>query len=199
MFPCFNLFLLVSLIHSQTIDPKSTSEQICISDSVDDNVNGIYYYYSWDSDTNGSIYYNYQTNKYLYPWVDTSTQHYRVSSDPTRAIGTYCRLPITNKTVSNSSDCFNNYVAQWQSFNGTQWVHDKDLRLMNCNDICVSGNFKSSLDGTYKWTHFNRTTRSSVYQCSDCSGYVYYLLVLTVHPVYGIYMAGFIHMVLIGE
>eukprot|EP01083_Nonionella_stella_P177883 626725_1 len=153
MFPCFNLFLLVSLIHSQTIDPKSTSEQICISDSVDDNVNGIYYYFSWDSDINGSTYYNYQTNRYLYPWIDASSKYYFVSSDRTRAVGSYCRLSIISKLILNPRDC----LSPWQSFNDTQLVNG------------------TNLNGTYKWAHFNRTTRSSVYHCSDCSSSLWYL------------------------
>eukprot|EP01083_Nonionella_stella_P286768 976055_1 len=171
MFPCFNLFLLVSLIHSQTIDPKSTSEQICISDSVDDNVNGIYYYFSWDSDINGSTYYNYQTNRYLYPWIDASSKYYFVSSDRTRAVGSYCRLSIISKLILNPRDC----LSPWQSFNDTQLVNDTNLSLVNCNDICVSDNLKSSLDGTYKWLHFDQATGASVYQCTDCSWSSVYL------------------------
>eukprot|EP01083_Nonionella_stella_P040529 109964_1 len=171
MFHIFHLFLLISLTHSQSIDPKSPNDQICISGSVDDDVNGIFYYSSWDSDTNGSIYYNSETNRYLYPWANESTKYYFVSSDTQRVTGSHCRLPITNDTILNPSDCFNDYLEQWKSFNGTQFVSDKDLRLVNCNDICVSGNDHSVFDGTYKWLDFNRTIRASLYQCTDCYSY----------------------------
>eukprot|EP01083_Nonionella_stella_P220236 788180_1 len=127
MFHIFHLFLLISLTHSQSIDPKSPNDQICISGSVDDDVN--------------------ETNRYLYPWANESTKYYFVSSDTQRVTGSHCRLPITNDTILNPSDCFNDYLEQWKSFNGTQFVSDKDLRLVNCNDICVSGNDHSVFDG----------------------------------------------------
>eukprot|EP01083_Nonionella_stella_P282180 960293_1 len=175
MFHYFYLVLLISLIYSQSIDPQSMSDRICLSDSVDNQVNGIYYYYTWDADINASIYYNSQTNTYLYPWIDTSAKYYFVSPDHTQAVGSYCRLPITNDTTANPSDCLHNYNEQWQTFNGTQFVNDKDLRFLNCNDICASGNYYLPADGTYKWLHFSRTTKSSVYQCTDCLESIAYL------------------------
>eukprot|EP01083_Nonionella_stella_P220237 788181_1 len=161
MFVCSLLLWFTPLVHSQSIDPTSITDQICISGSVLHYLNGIYNYSSWDSTKNGSIYYNSQTNQYLYPWVYSSDhKFYDISSDPTRdAVSSHCRLPITSQTILNPSDCF----SGWTSWDGSQWVNDEDLRLVNCNDICVSGNDHSALDGTYKWLHFNRTTRTSVY------------------------------------
>eukprot|EP01084_Bolivina_argentea_P260305 439547_1 len=161
--------LLISLVSSQSTDPKSQTDKVCISGSI---LSYIYF----DNNTNGSVYYNYITNQYLYPWIyDKTNKDYLVSSDPTsNSVSSFCHIPNPTENILNPDDCFNSFNGQWVSFNG-QWITETDLRLVNCNDICISNNDNDNLSGTYTWSHFNTITNSSIYHCHHCndSGEIY--------------------------
>eukprot|EP01084_Bolivina_argentea_P067119 122318_1 len=128
------------------------TEQMCISGSILSSVNGIYEYFGWNSNNNASIYYNSNTNYYLYPWFYDETKTYLISNNYSDNISV--------ASCDNTEDCFQDWMT---NING-QIVPDVELRLVNCNDICLSGNVRLTLNGVYKWDHFNRTRNSSVYQ-----------------------------------
>merc|ERR1719242_1381159 len=56
---------------------------------------------------------------------------------------------------------------------GNQYVDDISMRLVNCNDICVTGGNHVWLEGTYEWIEFDTTLNSSIYYCTECSSYLY--------------------------
>eukprot|EP01084_Bolivina_argentea_P233291 392975_1 len=158
------------LFHSQRTNPTSLSgEQVCISSTSSRFITGTYQHSSFDVINNGAIYYNAETQYYLYPHVLAArSKRYFISNDPsqTTAIST-CNLPIDKAfDVLNPDDCY------------THWS-PTDVVSVNCNDICISGSAHDFLDGSYQWIHFNTTTRSSVYRCKACVvtaylfGYVY--------------------------
>eukprot|EP01084_Bolivina_argentea_P091224 164230_1 len=114
------IVLLIALVNSQSINPKSTTDQICISGSVLSKINGVYKYIYWDSDTNGSVYYNQVSNQYLYPWVYASdNKDYLISEDPTNNVGSsYCDISTSSSNVLNPGYCLNNFY----SYNGSVWI-----------------------------------------------------------------------------
>eukprot|EP01083_Nonionella_stella_P071046 190562_1 len=48
-------------------------------------------------------------------------------------------------------------------------MDDPNQRLVNCNNVTVSGNYRSGLDGTYEWLKFSFATNGSIYRCKDCT------------------------------
>eukprot|EP00485_Elphidium_margaritaceum_P007514 CAMPEP_0202690668 /NCGR_PEP_ID=MMETSP1385-20130828/5588_1 /ASSEMBLY_ACC=CAM_ASM_000861 /TAXON_ID=933848 /ORGANISM="Elphidium margaritaceum" /LENGTH=469 /DNA_ID=CAMNT_0049345949 /DNA_START=61 /DNA_END=1470 /DNA_ORIENTATION=+ len=104
---------------------------VCISGAKISYTNGLYEYHSWNSDIAAPIYYNAESEKYLYPWVYSRPDNmdYFISSDPTQdAVTSYCNVPSTDENPK-PADCSNEGGQQWTSFNGTHWINEPDLRL----------------------------------------------------------------------
>eukprot|EP01083_Nonionella_stella_P287402 978265_1 len=78
----------------------------------------------------------------------------------------------------NIDYCFN----RWYTTINYSWKYDPNMLAMDCDPICINGNTYSWINGKYIWTHFNRTTNSSVYHCSNClySLYLYGYVIETV-------------------
>eukprot|EP01084_Bolivina_argentea_P303166 523351_1 len=167
------LSILSGLLRAQNTEPTSTQDKVCITGSTLPGINGTYSYAFWDTHSNGPTYYNSITNQYLYPLIQpyaSSRKFYLISNDTNNnSSSLYCEIPPTN--YFNPDYCHNNWLSIDNQTN--QYSPDNSIILVNCNDICVSGNYDTSLNGVYKWLHFEQTTNSSVYYCSTCSTYLY--------------------------
>eukprot|EP01084_Bolivina_argentea_P241116 404860_1 len=59
-------------------------------------------------------------------------------------------------------------TCRTHSLDGCSWDINPTMTSAYCQDICISGNYYESMDGTYIWMHYNSTTKSSVYYCDLC-------------------------------
>eukprot|EP01083_Nonionella_stella_P141524 436299_1 len=79
------------------------------------------------------------------------------------------RCPHLNrikKKINRFKNTHNSPKNKNKKRNGREY--DLNMLAMDCDPICVNGNTYSWINGKYIWTHFNRTTNSSVYHCSNC-------------------------------
>eukprot|EP01084_Bolivina_argentea_P162090 282115_1 len=157
---CFHWYLTrCSLLFSK-------HDKFCASGSILLYINGIYEFYSWNDEYNGSIYHNSDTNQYLYPWIYTNVnKQYLISDNPKfNTVSSYC--PINNPLDMNAFN-LNACRKGWISVSNG-WVNDDSMRIVDCYDICVSQNDQTHLNGIYIWHHFELTMNSSIYYCADC-------------------------------
>eukprot|EP01084_Bolivina_argentea_P253783 426430_1 len=165
--------LFVATVRSQSTDPTSTTDKLCLTSSALSDIEGTYEYFQWDTNNNAPIYYNKEANQYLYPWFYSSTnRYYLISSDYTHnAVSAYCHFPSTS-TIFDPNECLNENGNRWLIANPV-FVTDSTLRLVNCNDICVQGSDVTESNGVYTWLHFNTTRQTSVYESQNTGRYVY--------------------------
>eukprot|EP01084_Bolivina_argentea_P123166 218283_1 len=158
------IVFVLSLINGQSI-PQLSLDKLCVSRSlISSEIDGEYEYFYWDSSLNASMYYNSKTDTYLYPSVDSNNnKEYLISTtDINSSINSICSL--NQNDAFNPYNCFNN----WHSYINDTLIPDPNMRLVNCNDICLTGNDNTWLDGTYVWLVFDLARRGSIYYCEQC-------------------------------
>eukprot|EP01084_Bolivina_argentea_P282584 483734_1 len=157
-----NLFLL-SVYNFYQTSSTALTDKLCVSGASQNSLNGMYEYIYWDSTTNGGIFYNNAQNKYLYPYISSPTKYEYIIADTINTLSPNIACEISNPSLPytfNSNDC----AQGWQS--------DTNMRLVNCNDICITGSAHSgNLNGKYVWQYFQHTKKGSVYFCDNCSYY----------------------------
>eukprot|EP01083_Nonionella_stella_P112655 331704_1 len=150
----------------------STCDKICITNSLRSDLEGTYHFKYFNSTLNGGVYHNSENEKYLHPYKSSTKYQYLIQSytsittDP-GASSSSCEIGnLASGYTFDPYDCFNG----WRTYDSTndEWNDDPNQRLVNCNDVTVSGNYRSGLDGTYEWLKFNIATIGSVYQCKHC-------------------------------
>eukprot|EP01084_Bolivina_argentea_P090645 163297_1 len=62
----------------------------------------------------------------------------------------------------------NDYVKDWYIWNHDEEQLQINMIAIDCQQVCVTGNYLQWLDGVYIWSHFNQTSNSSVYHCKSC-------------------------------
>eukprot|EP01084_Bolivina_argentea_P193726 332340_1 len=160
----------ISMTCSPTSQPTNSptfdveTDRVCVTGSELASINGLYKY--WNSTVNGIVFYNEATQLHLFPYIDelSRSSGYMIGDDATINIA-YCNITknISN-AILNAVDCFDN----WKINNGSFFVNGSNMRLVQCNDICVSGNYRSRLDGTYRWKMFSTRFNGSIYFCEEC-------------------------------
>eukprot|EP01083_Nonionella_stella_P287854 979916_1 len=151
----------------------STCDKICITNSLRSDLEGTYHFKYFNSTLNGGVYHNSENEKYLHPYKSSTKYQYLIQSytsittDP-GASSSSCEIGnLASGYTFDPYDCFNG----WRTYDSTndEWNDDPNQRLVNCNDVTVSGNYRSGLDGTYEWLKFSFATNGSIYRCKDCT------------------------------
>eukprot|EP01084_Bolivina_argentea_P190659 327570_1 len=141
-------------------------DRYCVSGSIiPGKTEGTYEYAYVNQTTNASVYYNQQTDRYLFQWIVNDsgriTKEYLIGSNPQEFVAnTYCiidDLPPLGEALSPI------YCTKgWVSYDN-KWIDDTNMRLSECDDICITGQSKPYLHGTYIWSHFDLTRNATVY------------------------------------
>ena len=117
--PCL-VIVIVTLFFST---PSSHDvSAVCISGStIEPIINGRYEYYSYNDDCNGPIYYNSQTNGYLFPHIyRTGEKFYKIGptlNDPFTATH-FCCIPSSS---TSPYDCLANNGGQFCVLSQNKW------------------------------------------------------------------------------
>eukprot|EP01083_Nonionella_stella_P312223 1116064_1 len=159
--------LFIFLLVSSNCNPHiPTYNKFCASHSVSSDVDGTFEYSYSNWTANGSVYYNNEIDQYLFPWVehhDTyTTTMYIIGKDPTEfRAHSYCL--VSGSHSFDPSYCTNGWISYHKS--RQNWTDDTNMRLTNCNDICITGNTnsKSYVYGTYIWSGFDLSSDASIY------------------------------------
>eukprot|EP01084_Bolivina_argentea_P177514 306953_1 len=128
-------------------------DPVCISGSGASDLDGKYWQISRSSSTFYLEYYAASVDKYLYyksGLCTMSCSHWWIIADEVDADTSIASCGRGIDTCSGS------------------WNVDPDMTSAYCQDICISGNYRESLDGQYTWMHYNLSMRSSVYYCATC-------------------------------
>eukprot|EP01084_Bolivina_argentea_P084128 152242_1 len=141
----------------------------CVTGSILSSfVDGKYDYK--ETNANGSIYYNEQSNLYLFPAVE-SEQLKQYLIGPNLTIMHHSPYSFSNiQTLSSYTFIEKDFMSNWQSWividNTLQLVHDTLMRLVNCNPIY----YETTL---YKWINYSVSIESSIYHNSLNGLYLY--------------------------
>eukprot|EP01084_Bolivina_argentea_P050630 93121_1 len=155
-----------------TILPYET-DKMCISESSMETLNGEYEWNSWDNDITGSKYYKSSYNKYLYPYITTggSLRYYINSDGYGTMVNAYCEINnAPSNYIFNVEDCIGSWYIATEN---DGFVQDPNMISTNCQELCIKGDYRNNLDGTYIWHHFNPIISSSVYECESCQSYLF--------------------------
>eukprot|EP01083_Nonionella_stella_P157955 513397_1 len=173
------LSFCLSLLQTQSAEEthsSSSCDTICITNSLQPLIDGAYHFLYFNLALNGSVYYNDNNRKYIYPFI-TSDQDYWYFIQDASDIGNdtaYSACAILNPSsgyIFDPYDCFDGWWT-YDYYNGDPdqqiWKRDPNQRSVNCNNLVVTGNDHSALDGAYEWLQFNLITDSSIYYCKSC-------------------------------
>ena len=175
------LLVAIQSVYTQQTDPQSESDSVCIATSANaSNVSiaGRYNYLYFDPVLSAPTYYNNETNTFLYPFATQHTYTYQYiisstnsTSSSNETIMAKCAISVlgSNNFNFNPDIFFENW--QIKTNNSDTWIVDPTIRLVNCNDICVTNNailHGALFDGTYVWDFFDFKHNSSVYVCQEC-------------------------------
>eukprot|EP01084_Bolivina_argentea_P009830 18339_1 len=141
-------------------------QTICIEGdtALQKRMHGLYEYEGYDPIINTSYYYNSHNDLYLFPLKNASedsiwwvlSYHY-TSFD-------FIARSIASPNTWNVEDT----LYKWQIWNNEAWVKGTIFAL-DCTSVCVTGNYRSWLNGEYKWQYFNTTRNTSIYYCHECA------------------------------
>eukprot|EP01084_Bolivina_argentea_P199432 341245_1 len=136
------IFIFWSFIfYAQSAIELSSCDEVCITSSSNTDLDGTYHFLYFNYTLRGPIYYNKDNEKYLHPYVSSTTSNIEYqyliqssSSIPTGASNSTCDINNPSSGyVFDPYDCFNG----WQTYN-----HDNDIliddakqRLVNCNNL----------------------------------------------------------------
>eukprot|EP01083_Nonionella_stella_P310792 1105728_1 len=148
----------------------STCDKICITNSLRSELDGTYHFKYFNSTLNGAVYYNPTNQRYLHPYIESNTKYkyliQRNSSISTVYASSSCAIDNPgSEYIFDPYDCFKG----WKTHINDELKDDPNQRLVNCNNVTVSGNYRSGLDGTYEWLKFSFATNASIYRCKDCT------------------------------
>eukprot|EP01083_Nonionella_stella_P310791 1105727_1 len=148
----------------------STCDKICITNSLRSELDGTYHFKYFNSTLNGAVYYNPTNQRYLHPYIESNTKYkyliQRNSSISTVYASSSCAIDNPgSEYIFDPYDCFKG----WKTHINDELKDDPNQRLANCNDVTVSGNYRSGLDGTYEWSQFSLATGGSIYRCKYCT------------------------------
>eukprot|EP01083_Nonionella_stella_P104229 298441_1 len=128
----------------------STCDTICITNSLRSDVDGTYRFKYFNSTLNGAVYYNSANQYYLNPTIYSDNLYYYAIQSHNGIPSSMCAIyNPTSGYIFDPYDCFKG----WSTYEDDEWKDDPNQRLANCNDVTVSGNYRSGLDGTYEWSH----------------------------------------------
>eukprot|EP01084_Bolivina_argentea_P031803 58853_1 len=167
------LILSYHIINAQFDGIKE--EEICVKSSKV-SLDGTYQWSYWNADINGSVYYNSDTNLSIYPFIRTDG-HYRYyigSNTSSTWVKAYCVLN-NNSTdyIFNINDCVRNWKIFTTGDSRSSFVRDANMVVTGCQNICVSANNYSAVDGMYIFSHFDFANNGSVYYCASCAAFLY--------------------------
>eukprot|EP01083_Nonionella_stella_P090280 252234_1 len=166
----FFLLTILALSNAQF----SESDEFCASGSKHLSIDGTYQFhdgaFNSRSDTSGPIFINPCEPNCPYPWVvklfayqfDTTYRYYIGSSSG--ATSAQNRISYSNPFQFNPNQFFTN----WDYYSSGSH-NDVDLRVVNCNSICVSETTLHGINGVYEWQSFNIPLSGSVYSCTTCN------------------------------
>eukprot|EP01084_Bolivina_argentea_P094423 169750_1 len=146
------------------------SRKICVAESYNSFWNGQYIWKHYNKDLHGSIYYNTNSNKYMYEYYDSVGYTFYLNDYETDTIMmTRCILNETNTTtltLNNIKDC----IGKWEHYYDNNWHIDDNMVSTICNDICVFGNDDSHIPNhaAFVWVYYNVTLHTNVYRCTEC-------------------------------
>eukprot|EP01083_Nonionella_stella_P041692 112945_1 len=145
--------VFLSILLASMVDAKDMVYTLCVSGSnLSSQVDGTYEYLDWNSKENTSIYYNLESNKYLYtiPSIQQFKQ-YIISTNLDNTSSTATSMCLLNASLGLEyyKQCFNG----WISYINNESFMDSDLRLFDCTDICVTHRAGSGvfLLKVYRW------------------------------------------------
>eukprot|EP01083_Nonionella_stella_P080934 222646_1 len=151
-------------LQTQSAKETPSCDTICITNSIRTDTDAAYHFLYFNTTLNGSVYFD-NRRTYLHPYIK-SDEEYQYVIQSAADIGTntgYSWCSILNPPsgyIFDPYDCFNG----WRTYDEDNDDPDQQIikddpnqRLVNCNNLVVSGNEDSTLDGTYEWLQFNLT------------------------------------------
>eukprot|EP01084_Bolivina_argentea_P023551 43941_1 len=162
---CNNILLFIASIIATNKTLMQFDDKYCVINSIiSSKIDGIYEPASFDLNTNISIWYNAEKDKYLFTFPQKKKNQFLIGPDPTVYIAySHCESYTAYPCAKG-----------WKSTNQRNWSDDTNMRIVNCNKRCITSNNVLNINiGTYIWSHFNYTTHSSVFYCSSNDMYLY--------------------------
>eukprot|EP01084_Bolivina_argentea_P318520 552392_1 len=131
-------WLAISINICNSVFRQVEKDRVCVSESsADKSLDGMYEWIEWDSQYNGSL--------------------YAQSSNNAQERKARCKIDNVTPTYTfKIEDC----STGWDVKNNDVWTSDSNMIVTNCQDICITGNTNSSIDGIYKFNHFDATRNS---------------------------------------
>eukprot|EP01084_Bolivina_argentea_P005121 9675_1 len=166
------------LVLSFRLNTSQSSHDLCITGNDNIVFNGNYAFQQLGK-SNSPIYYcsDCRPPVYLYAWTDVS--NWLIGEDYRSPSGlSYCVYIATNGIVPEPTEC-----TIWNTWNintGHMVMGDNiDVSTSLCptatvdniatvDDICITNNDNTVLDGTYAWVSKLGKSNSSIYYCNEC-------------------------------
>eukprot|EP01083_Nonionella_stella_P197217 725228_1 len=128
------------------------------------NLNGRYDFHHYDYVHEGAVYHGSSNNLYLKPF-DTDGKQWLFSDNIHSSWAKASVLaPISAGYVYDIDDVFRNFEV----WTGNEYVWDRNMIVVDCTTICLSGHLNSTMNGRYIFQSFDTLTNSSTYYCSSC-------------------------------
>eukprot|EP01083_Nonionella_stella_P000629 1773_1 len=93
-------------------------------------------------------------------WDNDAGQMAEINMDLSFCQTDIMTIPIT--TIIQSNSCIDG-----------EWFDSINQQIIDCNNICISGNDNQDLNGEYVWQQFDYQSNTSIYQCETCTGQMY--------------------------
>eukprot|EP01084_Bolivina_argentea_P201941 345108_1 len=160
----------VSQIEQLSALKMHQDSKICVSNSSISTLNVEYRWLYYDSNVNGSIYYNEQTNMFLYPYINSNHEYYWYIYDtPNEHAQTKARCKVNDAStgyIFNINDCYQN----WEIMYFSNWTNDYAMYSTECQDICFVGYQQMIIPYTasFEYLFFNQTRKTNIYYCKEC-------------------------------
>eukprot|EP01084_Bolivina_argentea_P120457 213527_1 len=144
----------------------TANAKICVNESSEISLNGVYKWQDYNERLEASIYYNIQTHMYIYSYMDESGQYqYHIHGNPDNKTA-YAKCYVTNR-ILGIEYC----IGGWEIYYNNTFTIDTDMIATPCDDICVinGGDAWIANQSTFVFSYFNKTLSTNVYHCKECT------------------------------
>eukprot|EP01084_Bolivina_argentea_P199266 341000_1 len=178
---CFIVLSILITFDSTYGKFSESKDELCVRSSRS-YINGAYQWSFWNSNVNGSGYHNHETNISIYPFIKTGGRYryYIGRNISSTSMLAYCKINLNHSEFSdgnifNVDDCVRNWYIGTGGNDDARlsFLRDPNMVVTSCQDVCVSGNNYSAVDGTYVFSHFDFSKNGSIYYCSLCAAFLY--------------------------
>eukprot|EP01083_Nonionella_stella_P183227 661472_1 len=119
----------------------SEENKVCVNGSDEEEINGKYTWFFYDQYMNGSVYYNIENEKFLYPFISDSGFYFWKIDNDSRNGDSNMRCKVEGAFNAKQSHMFdvNDCVNNWEVYTNGTWVLNRNIFVTGCQDICVEG------------------------------------------------------------